>query len=77
MADQNDRVPENVPGRFFVDTQCIDCGLCLEVAPNNFLHQDEAGYVYVGKQPKNDDEVGVCQEALETCPVEAIGDEGK
>ena len=32
MADRNDRVPENVSGRFYVDSTCIDCDLCREAA---------------------------------------------
>jgi ferredoxin len=30
----------------------------------------------VHKQPTTDDDVALCQEALEGCPVEAIGDDG-
>ena len=30
MADKNDKHPENVTGKFYVDTQCIDCDLCME-----------------------------------------------
>ena len=33
MADRMDKVPENVPGRFYVDATCIDCDLCRETAP--------------------------------------------
>ena len=25
MADKNDKRPESVPGKFYVDSQCIDC----------------------------------------------------
>jgi ferredoxin len=34
------------------------------------------GYSYVYKQPVNADEEELCIEALEGCPVEAIGDDG-
>ena len=77
MANRDDKVPENVPGRYYVDTQCIDCNLCRDMAPNNFAHQEEAGYAYVSRQPNNEDEEGLCGEAKDSCPVEAIGDDGE
>jgi len=33
MADPTAKLPENVPGRYYVDTQCIDCDVCRDVAP--------------------------------------------
>lgn len=77
MANRDDKVPENVDGKYYVDTQCIDCNLCRDVAPGNFAHQEDAGYAYVSKQPNGDDEEGQCKEAKDSCPVEAIGDDGE
>ncbi len=76
MAELTDRYEDNVIGRYFVDTQCIDCDLCRETAPNNFTRQAEEGYSYVYKQPEDDLEEKECKEAMENCPVEAIGDFG-
>jgi ferredoxin len=76
MADQTDKVPENVPGRFYVDRTCIDCELCHTTAPENFIRQDSAGYSYVFRQPRNPAEEAACLAALEECPVEAIGLDG-
>jgi len=76
MADVVDIVDENVAGKYFVDDQCIDCDLCLETAKDNFKRSDDEGYSYVYKQPENDEEEELCKEALENCPVEAIGDFG-
>lgn len=76
MADPNDKVPGQVPGQFFVDTQCIDCDLCRETSPENFRRNDEEGFSYVYKQPETDEERELSQEALENCPVEAIGNDG-
>jgi ferredoxin len=73
MAEMTKRVPENVPGRFFVDATCIDCELCRETAPANFSRQDEGGYSYVYRQPRDEAEEAACLAALEECPVEAIG----
>lgn len=76
MANKTDKVAENVPGKFYVDSQCIDCDLCRTTAPANFVQSDN-GYSYVTKQPENDEETKLCQEALEECPVEAIGSDGE
>ena len=76
MADVADIVKENVVGKYFVDDQCIDCDLCRETAKDNFMRSEEEGYSYVYKQPENDDEREQCVEAMEGCPVEAIGDDG-
>lgn len=77
MADREDKNPENVSGKFYVDSQCIDCDLCRETAPNNFTRSDDEGYSYVYKQPENDEEKSQCREAMEGCPVEAIGEDGE
>ena len=77
MADNTDKVPDNVDGKWFVDTQCIDCDLCRTTAPDNFKQNPDEGYSYVYKQPESDDEKKLCQEALEECPVEAIGDDSE
>lgn len=77
MADFDDKVPENVDGRYYVDTSCIDCNLCRDVAPKNFGHQEEGGYAFVSKQPASEEEEEACAEAKDSCPVEAIGDDGE
>lgn len=76
MADPNDRVKENVQGAYYVDTQCIDCDVCRDTAPDNFTRSDENGYSYVFKQPETEEERELCEEALTACPVEAIGNDG-
>ena len=76
MADIANRYPENITGKFYVDNQCIDCDLCRETAPNNFTRNDDGGYSYVYKQPESPDEETQCKEAMEGCPVEAIGNNG-
>ena len=76
MAEKENKLPENTPGRFYVDDQCIDCDACRETAPRFFTRNDDKGYSFVHNQPQPQDEDGadLCQEALEGCPVEAIGD---
>jgi ferredoxin len=77
MADKSRTVPENVSGRYYVDETCIDCDLCRETAPANFIRQDESGHSYVYRQPQGPAEEAACLAAMEECPVEAIGDDGE
>jgi ferredoxin len=76
MADVANKYPENAAGRFYVDEQCIDCDLCRETAPANFKRNDDGGHSFVYKQPESPEEEGLCKEAMEGCPVEAIGNDG-
>jgi len=76
MADREDKNTENIAGKFYVDSQCIDCDLCRETAPKNFTRADDEGYSFVYKQPETEEEVAQCIEAMEGCPVEAIGNDG-
>jgi ferredoxin len=76
MADVAHKYPDNVPGKYYVDNQCIDCDLCRETAPNNFTRNEDGGYSFVARQPASSDEESQCQQAKADCPVEAIGDNG-
>ena len=76
MPDSKARLPENEPGRYYVDSQCIDCDVCRDIAADNFKREIGKGYSFVYKQPINDREEELCREAMEACPVEAIGDNG-
>lgn len=77
MADKNDKYPENVPGKFYVDRACIACDACVTTAPENFSMDENDGHAWLSKQPENQDEVEQCKEAIEGCPVEAIGEDGE
>ena len=76
MAGIRDKLPDNITGKFYVDRECIDCDVCRDTSPANFARNDENGYSYVRKQPENEAEFDLCVEALNACPVEAIGDDG-
>ena len=77
MATFANKVAESVGGKFFVDSQCIDCDLCRQTAPLNFNRNEAAGYSYISKQPETPQEIALCKQALEECPVEAIGNNGE
>lgn len=76
MAEKKDKLTENRSGKFYVDRNCIDCDVCRDTSPANFTRNDENGYSYVWKQPETPEEFEQCEEALNACPVEAIGDDG-
>lgn len=76
MATKEDKYEDNAAGKYYCDTECIDCDLCRETAPENFTRNDDGGYSFLYKQPENEEEEALCQEAMEGCPVEAIGNDG-
>lgn len=76
MADAKERYAENGTGKWYVDTQCIDCDVCRVTAPGNFRREEDKGFSYVFQQPSSPEEEAQCQEAKDSCPVEAIGDDG-
>ena len=75
MANKDNKWEKNAAGKFYVDDQCIDCDLCRETAPDFFGNSNE-GYSFVTKQPSNEAETALCNDAMEACPVQAIGDDG-
>jgi ferredoxin len=76
MAKASDRFEDNVAGKWYVDRQCILCSLCSELAPKNFKESPTGDHDHVFKQPENADEEAQCKEAMDQCPVEAIGNDG-
>ena len=74
MADKENRHGDNVPGKFYTDSECIFCYLCSQLAPKNF--KDGTDHDFVFKQPQDKDEVTECENALKHCPVDAIGNDG-
>ena len=76
MASFPYKYPDNIAGKFYVDDQCIDCDLCRETAPDNFTRNENGGYSFVFKQPISNTDQIKCKEAMEGCPVEAIGNDG-
>lgn len=71
MADRALRVLENVDGPFFVDSSCIDCDTCRQLAPATFADHGEHSYVHT--QPRDDAEKRAALRALVACPTGSIG----
>jgi ferredoxin len=77
MADKSQAFPDNVPGKYYVDDTCIVCGACEAAAPDNFKLSDDGSHDVVFQQPENEADEAACREAMEGCPVGAIGDDGE
>lgn len=71
MASVALRLPENAPGDFFVDSTCIDCDACRQIAPATFAEDGDASIVH--HQPENVNETRRALMALVACPTGSIG----
>lgn len=71
MANPSKRVPENVPGEFFVDSTCIDCDACRQIAPGVFGEAPSTSFVR--SQPATDVDRRAAVHALLSCPTGSIG----
>jgi glyoxylase-like metal-dependent hydrolase (beta-lactamase superfamily II)/ferredoxin len=71
MADPKAVLLGNVAGNFFVDSTCIDCDLCRQIAPNSFVAA--AGFSVVGRPPETSDQLRLAAMALLVCPTASIG----
>lgn len=65
------RRPENAQGDFFVDSTCIDCDLCRQIAPETFACVGEQAAVQI--QPRSAEAEYSALRALVTCPTASIG----
>ena len=74
MANHNKRVTENVAGDFFVDSTCIDCDACRQIAPSVFGEAAETSFVKA--QPVSIAERRQALRALLACPTGSIGSLG-
>jgi len=77
LAEKSRKFALNVDGAFYVDDSCIDCDVCRVTAPDSFTANEDAGHSYVYRQPRTPEERAHCLEALEECPVDAIGRDGE
>ena len=71
MANLALRLSENVPGDFFVDSTCIDCDACRQIAPETFRDAGDTSIVH--HQPDSEDQTKRALMALVACPTASIG----
>jgi ferredoxin len=76
MAQLSDRNPHNVPGRWYNDDTCTDCGLCSDLAPGIFRRHDGSAQNIVWHQPETPEELTLAREAQQACPTDSIGSDG-
>ena len=76
MATLTDRLPENVAGRFYVDSSCIDCDQCRVQAPDFFQRNADTGFSIVTRQPVTPDEVALLEQVAADCATCSIGTDG-
>jgi glyoxylase-like metal-dependent hydrolase (beta-lactamase superfamily II)/ferredoxin len=74
VANPNKRVPENAPGDFFVDSTCINCDTCRQIAPQVF--GEAVGTSFVKAQPTGGADRRAALRALLACPTGSIGSLG-
>src|SRR5258708_39148117 len=72
MADPRLRHPASVPGPWFVDTTCIDCDACRQLAPAVFAESDGHGPATVWRQPASAEDERAASRALVACPTAAL-----
>ncbi|MDB4960562.1 MAG: Metallo-beta-lactamase superfamily protein [Myxococcales bacterium] len=73
MARADQAIEDNVEGDFFVDSSCIDCDLCRQLARGVFARTDRQAQSFVARQPANDVDRHRALLALVTCPTSSIG----
>ena len=71
MASLTKRLRTNASGNFFVDSTCINCDTCRQLAPASFVENGEFSSVY--HQPGGARELHQAYQALLACPVGSIG----
>lgn len=65
-----------VAGQFRVESECICCSVCTDIAPHHFRLADDGAGNVVYRQPESPLEVAACREAVAACPVETISEAG-
>jgi len=73
MAEYKYRHIENKNGDYFVDINCIACDTCSSIAPGLFRLTPDKDHAYVCTQPQHQEERQRAQDAMYSCPVDAIG----
>lgn len=71
MANIEQRLPQNVSGDFYVDSTCIDCDACRQIAPETFREFGDLSIVH--RQPQSQAEKRQALMALVACPTASIG----
>jgi glyoxylase-like metal-dependent hydrolase (beta-lactamase superfamily II)/ferredoxin len=71
MANLKKKLPANLDGTFFVDSTCINCDACRQLAPETFQEHEDFSSVF--HQPASELDVHRAYQAMIACPVGSIG----
>ena len=71
MANLKKKLPANIDGNFFVDSTCINCDACRQLAPDTFQERQDFSSVF--HQPGTEPEIHRAYQAMIACPVGSIG----
>ena len=71
MANIKKKLSSNIEGNFFVDSTCINCDACRQLAPETFQEHEQYSSVY--RQPAVDLDRHHAYQAMIACPVGSIG----
>jgi len=63
---------EDQIAKYYVNGDCIFCKLCTNEAPLFFAEALSKDRTEVVRQPESEDQMELCADVAETCPVEAI-----
>lgn len=58
--------------KIMITSDCVNCGLCSDIAPEIFRTNDELDIAEVIRLPQSPEEEAAAQEAADSCPSEAI-----
>lgn len=82
MANPDMKHAKNIAGKWYTTDPdddngegCIACNVCYTGAPE-FFGEDEDGNAFIQKQPTTDEEIELCQEQADACPVGSIANDG-
>ncbi len=75
MANPLQKVQSNIEGNYYVDTTCINCDTCRQLAASVF--KDNGSFSYVYRQPESAQDKVAATRALLCCPTGSIGSESK
>jgi len=82
MSNKSQKHEKNISGKWYCTDPddeegegCIACNVCYSGAPE-FFAEDDDGNAFVHNQPIHPEDIELCQEQLEACPVYSIGKDG-
>lgn len=72
-----DAFADNVPGKYYIDTTCINCALCPAIAPSVFRESADATHSLAYHQPSTPQEVQEAEDAVSQCPTQSVRNDGE